>query len=295
MIVRRDYLAGLTTQSQTVDNTVVLMTFNYGSIVLFFNWLCSVRRAKIQVSNLMVISADEKTHLLLSSLNVSSLYLPQLFGNYQSESVRAFGTYEWNPFGRLKFLVPKLLLEAGINVFFQDVDVVWFKDPMITMRSSEFAGYDFVIQHVGRNRPMFGPFFGNSGLFFMKGNAHVQACWDRMFFDLDKVAAWSGSQQMILNYHLGLCAAPGGPMVLRVKYVHPTVFVSGWVAQNNTMKEALREKNSLSKNFVLYHTNWAVNTEEKIRVNQDYHLWYLSSKVYHKTDPQSLGSDFCVP
>lgn len=284
-----------TVESIKKDNAIILMAFNYGSIVLFYNWVCSCKKANISISNLLVISADEKTHMLLSSMNVSSLYLPKFFGNYQSEGVKAFGTLEWNPFGRLKILVPKLILELGVNILFQDVDLIWFKDPFLLFREKGYSDYDFVIQHVGRNRPMFGPFYGNSGLFFMKGNAHVQACWDRVFFDLDKIHSWSGSQQMVLNYHLGLCAAPDSPMALRVRYVDPMIFPSGWVAQNGTMKKALIERNELFQEFVLYHTNWAVNVEEKIRADVNYQIWYLSSKVNEQTDPQSLGADFCVP
>lgn len=36
-----------------VDNAVVLMAFNYGTIVLFLNWLCSCQKANIDVSNLL--------------------------------------------------------------------------------------------------------------------------------------------------------------------------------------------------------------------------------------------------
>lgn len=277
-----------------VNNTVVLMAFNYGTMVLFFNWLCSCRQANIDVSNVLVISADNKTHSLLGELNVTSLYLPRLFGDYQSHGVRAFGNHEWSPFGRLKMLVPKLLLEAGIDVFFQDVDMIWLKDPVAYIRST-FPEYDVVIQHVGKNRAMFGPFYGNSGVFFIKGNIYARSCWDRVFFDMDKVVGWSGSQQMVLNYHLGLCAAPGGPMGLRVTNVDPYKFVSGWVAQNKKMQHELSTKtgNDYEK-MILYHTNWANNVKEKIEANLKYKFWYLPPTVTDKTDPRTLNSNYCV-
>lgn len=302
------------------NNTIILMAFNHGELNLFINWVCSCKMHHLNIDHLLVYAADAKLKKVLDEMGISNFHLPELFGNFKETTSRAFGNHEWLEFGQLKMLITKPLLDGGFNVLFQDVDMIWFKDPIANTVSDEtIEGNDMVFQHVGFPRWTFSPVEANSGFFYMRGNAFSRWCWDRMFYGHETIGLWSTSQQLSLNHHLGLCQAIYD---VKVATYDRLTYPSGWVTQNKTLLEiisnraellaldTMQKANTLSEwqteflksprskqaayradaeNLVVYHTNWTPNTVEKFTKNKGMRLWYLDDDVYHTTD---LGGRF---
>jgi hypothetical protein len=225
------------------DNTVILFAFNSGSLPFFANWLCSCRRHGIDTSNVLVYAADAKLKAFLDEVGILAAHMPEIFGSYNEQAARTFGGPSWLPFGQLKVLVPKMIMDGGFNVLFQDVDMVWFKDPLADMTSNaSLAKFDYLLQYVGNPRVLFEPFNANSGYWYMRNNAYSRQCWDEFFYSNEKVGTWTSSQQLALNHFLGVCV---GSEHLRVATLPREAYPSGWIVNVKAMKEAVSHREEL--------------------------------------------------
>lgn len=297
------------------DNTVLLLAFNYGEFNLFLNWLCSCKHHKIDISNLLVYAADSKLHEVLDEMGIANFYLPEIFGEKQSGISKRFGDNTWLPFGQLKMLIPKVLFDGGFDVMFQDVDMIWFKDPLKHIKATVPANVDYAIQSVGQfQRWQFAPYNINSGFWHIKNNLFSKMCWDRMFYSHETVGIYGNSQQLSMNQNLALCS---GMMNLKVEVLDMVEYPSGWIVNNATLKVALEHRVQLlelgkdppagttdawqkevlgwaeakrkrhieaAEAMVLYHTNWTPDSHTKATRNKELHIWFLDLEANTTTD-----------
>ena len=70
-----------------------------------------------------------------------------------------------------------LALTSGFDVLFQDVDLVWMKDPVPYLRN---LTYDISFMDDGARTPRYTPFFVNSGFFYMKYNERTLFFQEKM-------------------------------------------------------------------------------------------------------------------
>ena len=61
-------------ESIVVDNTIVVMTVNFGQIDLLVNFACSAKQKDIDLRNILVFSCDEETHRIVKTLGLISYY-----------------------------------------------------------------------------------------------------------------------------------------------------------------------------------------------------------------------------
>lgn len=123
---------------------VIVMVVNEGEIDLFMNFACSCHLHDISLNKLMVFAGSieivkviEATGAMASynkgygavSKKASSDYLDRIFVDMMW--YKAFSIY--------------LILREGINILFQDVDLVWFRDPFPYF-------HDYISQHKARSR-----------------------------------------------------------------------------------------------------------------------------------------------
>ena len=110
-------------------------------------------------------------------------------------------------FGRTMFYknaIVRDLLEVGVNVLFQDVDLIWLRDPFDYFYLNNNA--DITFMYDGAN-PIHQPLYANSGFFFAHANDACKALFDTALGNTASIFR-SGSHQKPLNRILGhFCAA----------------------------------------------------------------------------------------
>ena len=64
----------------------------------------------------------------------------------------------------------------GYNVLFQDVDIVWFKDPQLMIGSmvAEDKDADIYMQHDGNHAEFYAPYSGNTGFYHVRNTKQTQ-------------------------------------------------------------------------------------------------------------------------
>lgn len=262
--------ARLRTLRRDLDAGAVLaMTFNAPYAPLFHNWHESCRANDIDVrSRTVLFPMDEEADALGRSLGYATLFDPESYGTYGCDPDVEFGDAQWMDCLFMKNAVMGDLLEADCDVLFQDVDVVWRRDPLSLLEAkARFERWDFLFQTVGWN-PKFQPTQYNSGFVYARNSAWSRHAWERVLENQHYVYVYH-SQQAPLNVMMGVFGALG----LRTAPLPERQFVNGHLIPGRVPKQP----EPLHPEAYVIHFNWTDGLATKLERMHGFKLWYLDS------------------
>ncbi len=104
------------------------MTVNDGEMDMISNFICSCRKHNISTDNFLVFAGSKDILTSLESMGVMAVYHPAFARVGHKASVqyldKTFVDMMW-----YKAFCVHLIASRGINLLFQDADLVWFRDP----------------------------------------------------------------------------------------------------------------------------------------------------------------------
>lgn len=161
------------------NDDVVIMVINEGEVDLFYNFICSCRLHSINVGNVVVFSGSEEIIPIIESSGAMGLY----HVGYSAVSRKASMDYLDRIFVDMmwyKAFSIYLILRLKINILFQDVDIVWFRDPFpwfkdytmnITARTAMTgASKTAFFSDDGQRALRYAPYYSNSGFYYLLAN-----------------------------------------------------------------------------------------------------------------------------
>ena len=121
-------------------NTIVVLVCNKGQAPLFRNFVCNARAKNLDLSHVVMFATDLETKRMCEELNIAVWYEESIFGGMPETAARSYGDRTFTKMMMAKVYCVHLVLSCGYNVLFQDVDVVWYKNPLPYLDSEEFEG-----------------------------------------------------------------------------------------------------------------------------------------------------------
>jgi hypothetical protein len=143
---------------------------------LTLNFMCSAEAAGIDISSIMIFVGTKSDVELVENMGAQAIYSAAL----GSMPPLAAGFYMDKSFGRMMWFKTTsvfLALSAGFDILFQDVDLVWMKDPIPYLRSLD---NDISFMDDGARTPRYSPFYVNSGFYYMKNNERTRYFQEKM-------------------------------------------------------------------------------------------------------------------
>jgi Nucleotide-diphospho-sugar transferase len=245
---------------------VIVMVANEGVMDLALNFICSAEGAGIDLATVAMFVGTEDDVELVENMGARAFYSPAL----GSMPTRAAGMYLDDTFSRMMWFKTTsvfLAAEAGFDVLFQDVDLVWMKDPIPYLRGLD---NDISFMDDGARTPRYTPFFVNSGFFFIKNNERTRFFQEKMLKNGAVEIARSHSHQSVLIKHLSEAHHIAG---LKVLVLDKDLFPSG---------EAYHERKKylatvIDRSFTpfVFHMCWTTNRNDKVLYFKELDLWYL--------------------
>lgn len=235
--------------------SVVAMIFCSAYYPFFENWLASCSAHNIEIKNRTVCFAlDREAHKKATAQGIKAYFLdPDLYGD-----AGAAGGFADRRFGRTMFYknaVVRDLLEVGVNVLFQDVDLIWLRDPFDYFYLNNNA--DITFMYDGAN-PIHQPLYANSGFFFAHANDACKALFDTALGNTASIFR-SGSHQKPLNRILGHFALHN---VLKLKILPESLFLNGHLFN---LEAGLRPQAAdWRETGYVVHYSWSVSKSQKI-------------------------------
>jgi len=273
------------------DNTVVVMTVNSGQKELFANFICAARSRGFDTGNMLVFPTDEASHNLAQGLGVATYFDRQSFGALPSEEATKYGDPVFASMMYAKVLCVLYVSLLGHDVLFQDVDVVWFKDPVAYFHDESNAAmqsFDILFQHDGSAQPRYSPFSANSGFYYVRANKKTQYLFTSLLYH-GALIRKSRSHQQVLVQLLNEHSSMFGLHVKVFDKRRTDLFPGGFHYHQDwaEMRKIVRGES----NAYLLHMSWTENKVNKLLFFRQMGEWYFKDECIHNAMSDSTAAE----
>eukprot|EP00605_Chrysophyceae_sp_TOSAG23-4_P002531 GSChrysophyteH1.ASY1.ANO1.2796.1 assembled CDS len=257
------------------DKDVVVMTLNDGEMDMLVNFACSCHHHGIDTSNVVVFAASPHIVDSINALGFIAIYDE----TYSSVSSLASAQYLDPIFVDMmwyKSFSVWILLRMGLNVLFQDVDLVWFQEPWTYLHADKRqflrnrTHTDGFFSDDGQRGMRYAPFYANSGLYYLKANERTEYFAWSVLSAYDSVRLTGSHQNAFIARLIEVVDLAGlAPYLLDiddfptgVKYHRDRPYMKG-----------IAEGWQHPFNF---HMCWTLNKKNKIDYFQNVRMWYIN-------------------
>ncbi len=148
------------------SKVMVVMVCNKGQAHLFHNFVCNARAKGLDLSRIIMFATDEYTAKLAEDLDVAVYYDDKVFGGMPEQAANRYGDKVFSRMMMAKVYCVHLVMNLGYDVLFQDVDVVWQKNPLEYLETEESKEWDMIFQDDGSRQVRYQPYSPNTGKFY---------------------------------------------------------------------------------------------------------------------------------
>ena len=134
---------------------MVVMTVNIGQSELLANFVCAARSRGLDISNVVVFPTDIESKTLAEGLGVTTYFDEKNLGALPKGEAKMYGDPIFASMMQAKILCVVYMINLGYDVLFQDVDIVWFKDPLSFFHdesNTAIQNFDIMFQQEGSIR-----------------------------------------------------------------------------------------------------------------------------------------------
>jgi len=274
------------------DNTIIVMVCNKGQSDLLMNFACNAKSRGLDISNVLVFATDEGTEDIAKGLGFATFYDNAMFGKLPSEEAKRYGDRTFTAMMYAKVVTVQLVLMQGYDVLFQDVDIVWYKNPLDFFhdKSSPLQRFDVLLQDDGARTVRYAPFSGNSGFYYVRSNHKTRHLFNTLLFSAALILK-TGSHQQVLGALLAEHSALFG---LHVKTLDGASFPGGYHYHRD--KGLMRDIAKGTKTPWLFHMSWTTNKDNKVLFFKQMGLWHIKEqceKLDSMVATRSVTADSC--
>lgn len=255
-------------------NTVVVMVVNFGQSTLLTNFVCSSKAKGFDISNVLLFATDEKTLELAKGLGLATYYDEKNFSSLPTQEAKSYGDRTFVAMMYAKVVTVQLVNMMGYDLLFQDVDIVWYKDPLTVFhdKNDPLSDYDILFQDDGARSLRYAPYSANSGFYYVRYNDRTRYLLTSLLYSGDLIMATDSHQQAfnaLLIEHSSLYG-------LKVKTLKGNDFPGGF--HFHRRRDLM--KTIVQGSFVpwIFHMSWTKNKDNKLLFFRQMEMWYVQDQ-----------------
>jgi hypothetical protein len=197
-----------------------------------------------------------------------------------SEAAGRYGDRKFTAMMMAKVICVQMVSALKYNLLFQDVDIVWYKNPLGYFHNKEIAGdFDVYFQDDGGHSIRYAPYSANSGFYFVRYNERTEYFLTSLLLAGDLILKTDSHQQALIalmSEHVSLYG-------LRAKVISRDTdeFPGGYHFHQATGKY-VRKLFAGEVDPYLFHMSWTLNKDNKLLFFQQFGEWYVQDQCIHK-------------
>jgi len=279
----------------TPNKTVTVMVSNFGQSELLMNFVCAARSRNLDISSVIVFATDMETKELAEGLGLVSFYDKRNFGDIPSEAAGRYGDKKFTAMMMAKVMCVQLVSSLGYNILFQDVDIVWYKNPIPFFESDrpELQDFDLMFQDDGGHTVRYAPYSANTGFYYVRANAKTMHFFSHLLTSGDVILQTNSHQQALI----ALLSEHNSLFGLKVKVFSRDTeeFPGGYHFHQVSGKYMRKLLNGLVDPYI-FHMSWTENKNNKLLFFQQLEEWYVQEGCVHKSpkEIQAENGDFAA-
>jgi hypothetical protein len=247
---------------------LLVMCANDGHLGLLLNFACGLKYKKIPMPIHLIFVATTELRDKLATLGFTVFYDAGL-GSFPEKAAGSYGDTTFGKMMYLKQFSTLLALDVGYDVLFQDVDVLWLKDPIPGLREAS-RYYHGQFQDDQSRQRRFQPWFANSGFMYFKQSNLVRQFWDHVTMLLPDAPQ---GNQIIVNQVLDFMVRNHN---FKARTLPQELYVSGGHISHITKHLKGRHMVPLHLNATIMHFCWTANVQEKLEKMVGYALLFVT-------------------
>lgn len=266
------------------DNTVIVMTVNKGQSVLLSNFVCAARSRGLDVSNVLVFPTDLEAEKVAKGLGLATYFDKINLGSLPEGEAVLYGDEIFSSMMFAKILTVLYISLLGHDVLFQDVDIVWIKNPLTFFHdksNTDLQKFDVLCQDDGSIQPRFSPLSANSGFYYVRANEKTRYLFTSFLYHT-VIVSLSGSHQQVMIQLLQDYSSLFGLHVKIFDKVETEFFPCGW--QFFRRKDFMKRFVQGESDAFIYHSSWTSNKADKLKYLQQLGEWYVQDKCHNSVD-----------
>ena len=274
-----------------VDNTIIVMTCNKGQSELLMNFVCNAKAKGLDVSNVLVFPTDQETMDLAEGLGLTTFHDEKNFGALPKGEAKRYGDLTFTAMMFAKVVCVQLINHLGYDLLFQDVDVVWYKNPLeyFHNKENEFYNFDMYYQDDGAHTQRYAPYSANSGFYYVRNTPETRYFFVSLLYAGDIIITSKSHQQALIQ----IMTEHASQFGLKVKVLKREMeeFPGGWHYHSRKMKNYMKGIAGGDIVPYIFHMSWTTNKDNKIKYFQQMGEWYTSQTCIQSTKKAILGGE----
>lgn len=267
------------------SKSVVVMVCNKGQAHLFQNFVCNARSKGLDLSRIIMFATDKYTYDLCHALDILVYYDAEIFGDMPEQAARRYGDRIFSKMMMAKVYCVHLVMSLGYDVLFQDVDVIWHKNPLEYLITEEKKEWDMLFQDDGSRQPRYNPYSPNTGFYFVRNNPLTMYFFSTLLRMGDLISATKSHQAALA----ALLAEFSGWKGLRVKTWSKSGLFPGGVEYHQN-RDYMKKMIDGKIDPFIFHMSWTENKDNKKLYYEQMGEWYT-----REDDNKCNGLDCCLP
>lgn len=290
-------------ESVAVNNSIVVLVCNLGQSELLLNFICAAHSRGIDLKSVLVFATDEETRDLVSALGVTAFYDETNFGSMPKKAAGRYADKTFTSMMLAKVYCVQMISMLGYDVLFQDVDIVWHRNPLDFFhdKNNPHADFDAYFQDDGNHALFYAPYSANTGFYYIRNNQKTQFFFNSFLMSGDLILS-THSHQVPLVALLSEHASMYG---LKVKIFARSEndFPGGHAFHRR--KQFMKDVMSGVEKPYIFHMSWTRNKDNKIKFFQQLGEWHVAEPCVQKVveeitgdkglEGQNLAEKCCVP
>eukprot|EP00536_Pseudo-nitzschia_multiseries_P004549 jgi/Psemu1/188355/e_gw1.76.92.1 len=271
--------------SHNDHNAVVVMVCNFGQSELLLNFICNARAKGFGdlLQNILLFATDQETHDLAQSMGITSVYIESIFGSMPTNAAKRYADKTFKQMMAAKVYCVQMVSMLGYDILFQDVDVVWYKNPLEWFHdeSSPHYHFDIYFQDDGNHGLFYAPYSANTGFYYVRNNKRTQFFFNSLLMAGDLIISTSSHQIALialLNEHASMYG-----LLVKIWERNKHEFPGGFTFHNRKSKGFLKGLMGVGTNnndedkddTYVFHMSWTASKTDKVKFFQQMGEWYL--------------------
>jgi len=270
----------------TRKKTVTVMVVNFGQSELLVNHVCASKSRGLDTSSILVFATDEESKELATELGLTAFYDEPNFGAMPKEEAGSYGDRKFTAMMMAKIFCVHMVSRLKYNILFQDVDIVWYKNPIDYFESNHMT-FDLMFQDDGGHSVRYAPYSANSGFYYVRHNDRSEYLFHALLLSGDLILSTNSHQQALIatmNEHVSLFG-------LRVKvFSRDSPEFPGGYQFHQVSGKYMRSFFAGEVDPFIFHMSWTLNKDNKLLFLRQLGEWYVQDQCVHKTAKEITGS-----
>jgi len=277
-------------EKNAVQNTVIVQVCNFGQSELLINFLCSARQRSLDTSAVLVFATDQETYDLVNAIGGATVFYDQeLFGDMPTKAAGRYGDPTFMRMMMAKIYCVQLINMLGYDILFQDVDVVWYQNPLAYFhnKDADDADFDVYFQDDGNHALFYAPYSANTGFYYVRANEKTQYFFNSFLMAGDLVIE-TRSHQIPL---VALLQEHSSMYGLRIKIFSRDgdIFPGGhaYHRRKSLMQDLFAGKSQAQ----IFHMSWTNSKTNKVKFFQQMGEYFLQDQCREKSVADIWGQE----